>query len=129
MRSRPLLLPALLLALAAGCGTEKSAGPKEAGGNATGPATASGGDTVRVAMKDILFVPEKITARVGQTVRWTNEDDVAHTVKAEKGASFQSKQALSKGDTYEAKLTKAGTIAYVCTIHPSQRGTISVVAN
>ncbi len=78
-------------------------------------------------MKDILFVPENVTARVGQTVRWTNDDDVAHTVKAEKGADFESK-SLSKDDTYDAKLTKAGEIAYVCTIHPSQRGTISVVA-
>ena len=78
-------------------------------------------------MKDILFVPEKVTARVGQSVRWTNEDDVQHTVKASKGADFESK-TLSKGDTYEAKLSKTGTIDYVCTIHPSQRGTITVVA-
>jgi plastocyanin len=126
MRSRRLLLPPLLLVLAAGCGTEKSAGPKQAGGNVGDPATASGGKTVRVAMKDILFVPDTVTARVGQTVRWTNEDDIAHTVKAEKGATFESK-ALSKGDTYEAKLTKTGTIGYVCTIHPSQRGSIMVV--
>ena len=77
-------------------------------------------------MKDILFVPEKVTARVGQRVRWTNQDDVQHTVKATRGASFESKK-LSKGDTYEAKVTKTGTIDYVCTIHPSQRGTIDVV--
>ena len=126
MRSRTFALPALALALVAGCGTEKSHGPKEAGGNATGPPTASGGKTVRVSMKDILFVPDTVTARVGQTVRWTNRDDVTHTVKAEKGAKFAS-NALRKGDTYEAKVTKAGTIDYVCTIHPSQRGTITVV--
>lgn len=113
--------------LAAGCGTEKSAGPKDAGGNVNEPATASGGKTVQVKMKDILFVPDRITARVGQTVRWTNTDDLTHTVKAEKGATFASK-GLSKGDTYKAKLTKTGTISYVCTIHPSQRGTITVVA-
>ena len=113
--------------MVAGCGTEKSAGPKDAGGTAGDPATATGGKTVRVVMRDILFVPDAITARVGQTVRWTNEDDVAHTVKAKKGADFASKGPLSKGDTYEVKLTKAGTIGYVCTIHPSQRGTIAVV--
>ena len=62
---------------------------------------------------------------MGQTVRWTNSDDVAHTVKASSGADFESK-AISKGKTYEAKLTKAGTIDYVCTIHPSQTGTITV---
>jgi plastocyanin len=127
MRARRLLPALLCLALLAGCGTEKSAGPKDAGGNVGGPATATGGKTVRVTMRDILFVPDRITARVGQTVRWTNEDDVAHTVKAETGAKFASKGPLSKGDSYSVKLTKAGTIGYVCTIHPSQHGTITVV--
>ena len=106
--------------LAAGCGDEKEA-PDSGGAGATG------GDTVQVAMKDILFVPEKITARVGQTVVWTNQDDVEHDVTAKTGADFESK-ALSKGDTYEAKLTKAGSIDYLCTIHPSQRGQITVDA-
>ena len=64
---------------------------------------------------------------MGQTVVWTNQDDVDHDVTAKKGADFESK-TLSKGDTYKAKLTKTGTIDYVCTIHPSQRGTITVVA-
>jgi len=117
-----------LLALVAGCGgDETSAGSGTAGGSPSEPASASGGDTVQVAMKDILFVPDKITARVGQTVRWTNEDTVVHNVKADKGADFASK-SIPEGETYEAKLSKTGTIAYVCTIHPSQRGTISVVA-
>jgi len=115
------------VALLAGCGTEKSAGPKDAGGNTGGPPTATGDKTVHVVMRDILFVPDKITARVGQTVRWTNEDDVAHTVKAEKGAKFASKGPLSKGDTYAVKLHNPGTIGYICTIHPSQHGTITVV--
>jgi plastocyanin len=121
------LIAALLLVLAAGCGEKESAGSGTAGGTATEPASSSGGTTVEVDMKNILFVPEKITARVGQTVRWTNSDDVAHTVKAKKGADFESK-VISKGKTYKAKLTKTSTIDYVCTIHPSQTGTISVVA-
>ena len=119
------LIALLLLVLAAGCGEKESAGSGTAGGTATEPASASGGKTVEVDMKDILFVPEKITARVGQTVRWTNSDDVAHTVKAKKGADFESK-AISKGKTFSAKVTKAGTIDYVCTIHPSQTGSITV---
>jgi plastocyanin len=121
------LIALLLLVLAVGCGEKTSEGSGAAGGTATEPATASGGKVVPVKMKDILFAPDKITARVGQTVRWTNTDDVQHTVKAVKGADFNSK-TLSKGDTYEAKLTKTGRIDYVCTIHPSQRGTITVVA-
>ena len=123
MPSRSLAAVLLLVVLAAGCGEKEG----EGSGSTGDPGIASGGKVVPVAMKDILFVPEKVTARVGQSVRWTNEDDVEHTVKASKGADFESK-TLSKGDTYAAKLTKTGTIDYVCTIHPSQRGTITVVA-
>jgi len=127
MPSRPLIALLLLLVLASGCGEKKAAGGSgTAGGSATEAPAASGGKVVPVRMKDILFVPDRITARVGQTVRWTNDDDVAHTVKAKKGADFASK-SISKGETYEAKVSKAGTIDYVCTIHPSQRGTITVV--
>jgi len=121
VRSRPVLLLALSAALAAGCGGDDEASPAK---SADKP-SASGGDTVAVTMKDILFKPENVTARVGQTVRWTNEDSVDHTVKAGSGASFESK-SLSEGDTYEQKVTKPGKIAYVCTIHPSQKGSIDV---
>ena len=119
MRSRPLLLLALSAALAAGCGGDDEESP------AGTPAPAVAGDTVAVTMKDILFKPENVTARVGQTVRWKNEDSVAHNVKAESGASFMSK-SLSEGDTYAQKVTKPGRIDYVCTIHPSQKGSIDV---
>ena len=127
MPSRPLIAVLLLLVIATGCGEKQAAGGSgTAGGSASEAPAASGGKVVPVKMKDILFVPDKVSARVGQTVRWTNDDDIAHTVKAKKGADFASK-SISKGETYEAKVTKAGTIHYVCTIHPSQRGTIEVV--
>jgi plastocyanin len=126
VRARLLPLLAAVALLGAGCGKEESKGSGTAGGASKDAATASGGKTVAVKMKDILFVPEMVTARVGQTVRWTNEDSVAHTVKAEHGASFASK-ALSKGDTYEQKVTKPGRISYMCTIHPNQKGTIEVI--
>jgi plastocyanin len=127
MRVRLLPLVAVLALLAAGCGKKESQGSGTAGGSARDARTASGGQTVQVKMKDILFVPEMITARVGQTVRWTNQDPFAHTVKAVQGATFASR-AIDEGDTYEQKLTKPGRIAYVCTIHPNQKGTIEVVA-
>lgn len=120
LRRLPLLLAIAVLALSAGCGGDEESTPSE-------PAStlASGGDVVEVRMKDILFVPENVTATVGQTVRWTNDDAVAHNVKAEKGADFAS-DSLSKGETFEVKLDKAGRIPYVCTIHAGQKGSINV---
>jgi plastocyanin len=120
MHPRLLLLLALVAALAAGCG-----GDDEPASNEKPATTAPAGDTVAVTMKDTLFKPENVTVRSGQTVVWTNEDSIAHTVKAVAGASFESK-SISEGETYKQKLTTVGGIDYLCTIHPSQKGSIDV---
>ena len=82
-------------------------------------------DIVSVGMKDIKFVPEKITAKVGQKIVWTNMDDVPHNVTATDGAKFAS-DTLNKDATFQFTPTKAGTIRYVCTIHAGQKGEITV---
>ena len=41
-------------------------------------------------------------------------------------APTSSPRTLNDGDTFEYTPTKAGTIDYVCTIHPGQNGTITV---
>ena len=83
------------------------------------------GDIASVGMKDIKFVPEKISVDVGQKIVWTNNEDVPHNVTAREGADFAS-DTLQKDQTFEYTPTKAGTIAYVCTIHPGQNGSITV---
>jgi plastocyanin len=76
-------------------------------------------------MKDIQFKPENVTVKVGQTVTWTNDDPVAHTVTAKSGADFDS-GTVSPGGRFAFAAKKAGKISYVCTIHPNQKGTITV---
>ncbi len=82
-------------------------------------------DVVSVGIEDIEFVPASITAKVGQKIVWTNNEDVPHNVTATDGADFAS-ETLQKGQTFEYSPTKAGTIRYVCTIHPGQNGQIRV---
>jgi plastocyanin len=82
-------------------------------------------DVVSVGMKDIKFVPEKITAKVGQKIVWTNNEDVPHNVTATDGADFSS-DTLQKDDTFDYTPKTAGTIKYVCTIHTGQNGEIEV---
>ena len=120
-------------ALAAGCGSSSSsssntssapaAAPPATSSAAAAPAAAAG--TVAVSMKNIQFVPKSVTAKVGQTVKWTNDDSVDHNVTATSGETFKSK-TFGQGGTYSYKLDKAGTIKYVCTIHPGMDGTIIV---
>ena len=82
-------------------------------------------DVLRVSIKDIKFVPHDVVIRVGQKIRWANNDKIAHNVMATKGATFESDN-LDGGDTYSYTPKKTGTINYVCTIHSGQDGTIIV---
>lgn len=118
------LLPAG--ALVAGCGSDDD----DSGGGgaaASTPADTASGGGVAVKIKDIKFDPKSVTVKVGQTITWANEDGIAHNVTAEEGADFKSDN-LNKGDTFEFTPEAAGTIKYVCTIHPGQDGSITVTS-
>jgi plastocyanin len=89
------------------------------------PAPASAAGVVQVDIKDIKFAPATVTVKVGQTVKWTNSDPVAHTVTAKSGSDVDS-GTIAPNQTFETKFTKAGRVDYVCTIHPNQSGTVIV---
>jgi plastocyanin len=82
-------------------------------------------DVLRVSIKNIKFMPHDLVVRVGQKIRWANNDKVGHNVTATKGATFAS-DTLDTGDTFSYTPTKTGTINYVCTIHAGQDGKIIV---
>ena len=102
------------------------------------------GDTaaVEVSIAKDSFLPENaensydpmdLTVSVGTTVRWTNNDSVAHTVTS--GTSdgtigtsdgiFDS-SFMNSGDTFEYTFTEPGTYTYFCRPHPWMRGTVTV---
>jgi plastocyanin len=77
-------------------------------------------------MQNIAFNPTSVNAKVGDTVKWTNNDSVAHNVTYVSGPQFTSSSTFAGGGTFSLKLTKPGTIQYRCTIHPGMNGTIVV---
>jgi plastocyanin len=87
------------------------------------PQAASGGKIVDISISNFAFNPASVTVSTGDTVRWTNQDSTTHTVT---GSSFKS-GSLAQGDTYEFKFTEPGVYDYACSIHPSMKGTITVV--
>jgi plastocyanin len=89
---------------------------------AAAPAPAAGATTV--TMKNIQFDPATVDVKVGGTVKWVNEDTVEHDAVAD-GWQFKS-ELFGKGQTFEYKPTKAGSIHYVCTVHPGMEGTLNV---
>ena len=132
-RSLLTLLACLALTvLVAACGGDDE--EETAGGGATtteSPDTATtddgatSGDTVTIRMKDIQFQPDEVTVKVGQTVRWVNEDTVEHDAVDEEGGAFES-ELFGKDGSFEYTPEEAGEISYVCTVHPSMTGKLIV---
>jgi plastocyanin len=119
-----LLLLAVAALAVAGCGGgDDNESPTSNAAPATNT-TSGGGGTVTIDMKNIQFSPSSATVKVGQTVKWVNEDDVPHNVI---GGPLKSK-TFGKGGTYEFTPKKAETISYVCTIHPNMKATLTVAS-
>ena len=113
--------------IAAGCGGSASGSQSSP---ASQPATAAApppSGPVKIVMKTLAFEPAATHARVGQTVQWTNEDNVFHNVIYVNGPKFKSSPPhLRNGESYSIVPTQAGTINYFCSIHPWMKGSIVV---
>jgi plastocyanin len=86
-------------------------------------AGAANAETVKVTIKNIAFGPASVSARVGDTIEWTNDDIVGHTATArDKSFDFMMQPKKSARLT----LKKAGEFDYYCKLHPNMTGHISV---
>jgi plastocyanin len=108
---------------------------------------ASSGE--RVAMTDgLVFDPGTVAVAPGDTVQWTNEGDIPHTVTAYESrlpagarffasGGFETERAarndikgglIHTGETFEHVFEVAGSYAYFCVPHEGSRmiGTVRV---
>jgi plastocyanin len=132
-RISPLLFAVVAL-VAAGCGSSNNSSSSSSASSApattTGSTSTSGGTaapsgkTVTIDMKNIQFNPKDVTVKVGETVKWVNQDSVPHNVS---GGPLHS-PTFGNGGTFTYKATKAGKISYVCTIHPGMTATLNVTS-
>lgn len=89
-------------------------------------ASPAAAKTVSIDIKNFMFLPMTVTITEGDTVTWTNRDQIPHTV-AEKTKLFRS-AALDTGDSYSHAFDKAGTYDYFCTLHPQMLAHVVVTA-
>ena len=125
MRRIPLVLCAVVALAAAGCGSSSNSSSSSSSTSTPAASSSSSSGGVTVKMANIAFDPKDVTVKVGQKVTWTNDDSTDHNVTANSGADFKSKD-FGKGATFSFTPTKAGTIKYVCTIHPGMDATLTV---
>jgi plastocyanin len=100
--------------------TDTGAAPPAGGGN--------GAKTVEVDIPAIEFDPAEVTVKAGTTIKWTNSDDLPHTVTKTggPGPEFDSGNLDPGSGEFEQTFEEKGKIDYVCVIHPGQEGSITV---
>lgn len=79
---------------------------------------------VEIKIDNFSFTPASITVSRGTQVRWTNRDDIPHTVVGE-DKSFRSK-ALDTDQQFVYTFSKPGTYKYFCSLHPKMMATVVV---
>ncbi len=79
--------------------------------------------TVNVTIHAMAFDPRELTVDAGDTLVFENQDLVAHTV-TDKGG-FDS-GPIAPHATWKLTLDRPGTYPYVCTLHVTMSGTITV---
>jgi plastocyanin len=89
------------------------------------PAAANAADQT-VTMEGFAFAPPDVTVTAGSQVTWVNKDTVQHDAVAVDGAWRTPK--LGPNEQASVTFGSAGTYAYICSIHPGMRATVTVVA-
>ncbi|SEM18349.1 cupredoxin domain-containing protein [Streptacidiphilus jiangxiensis] len=129
-------LPAAVLILAAGgC---SSAAVQSTPTPATPPSTPSAPSspgppsarpsaaTAQIVIDNFAFSPANLTVHAGESITVVNHDSTTHTLTARPGSAFDTGPVNpGQSATFTAPATP-GTYPYVCTIHASMHGTLTV---
>ena len=84
-------------------------------------------------LTDTAFQPNRVNVKLGDSVRWANNDNTLHTViegdpkTGQITGGFASDIIGPKG-TFEHKFEKVGAFNYYCKLHPNMIGKVVVVS-
>lgn len=93
---------------------------------ASGPGAlaAAKGEAHVIKIESMQFVPNSVEVHVGDTVTWKNADPFPHTVVSS-GKGFASREIAADG-SWKFVARKKGSYPYICTLHPTMKGTLVV---
>ncbi len=80
-------------------------------------------EEIKVTIDNFTFTPAEVKVKVGDTVTWTNHDDIPHTVVS--AGKYRSKTMDTDG-TFSFTFASAGDYKYFCSLHPHMTGTVKV---
>ena len=120
--------------------TEQDTSPDTAAAATDAPATAAAAETpadaaqiaetpaaaeIPVDIRDFAYSPNPIEIAAGDTVTWTNQDEVPHTATGEDRDVLQS-GTIAPGASFSHVFPEAGEFGFFCEFHPNMTGTIVV---
>jgi len=79
-------------------------------------------DAIRVTIDQLVFSPDIITAKVGDTIEWINKDPIDHTATVKGDWEVM----IPAGQTVIQPLEKAEAVDFYCRFHPNMMGRIIV---
>ena len=82
------------------------------------------GETYQAAIDNFAFTPKELTVKPGTTIRWTNKDDIPHTVTSDSKV-FDS-PVLDSNQSFQFTFANAGRFTYFCKLHPHMTGVVMV---
>ena len=82
------------------------------------------GETIQAAIDNFAFTPKEMTVKAGTTVRWTNKDDIPHTVTSD--SNVFASPVLDSNQNFQFTFASAGKFAYFCRLHPKMTGEVVV---
>jgi plastocyanin len=88
-----------------------------------GTSVSARAETIQITMENLEISPTEVTAKVGDTIEWSNKDVFAHTATARNG-DWDVMLQPKKSGTLTVK--KAGTVEYYCRFHPNMKATLNV---
>ncbi len=88
------------------------------------PAKAATGETAAAAIDNFAFTPKELKIKAGTTVRWTNKDDIPHTVTSDERVFVSP--VLDSNQTFQFTFADAGKFPYFCKLHPKMTGEVVV---
>ena len=85
-------------------------------------------DNYDISITDgMVFNPDDLTINIGDTVTWTNDDNMDHTATSTSGPISFDSGNMASGATWSFTFTEAGTYDYKCSYHNSMTASITVV--
>lgn len=93
-------------------------------------ATVGGARTVRVRIEDDRFRPANVSVSAGQTVRWVNADDSAHTVTSTPSSDFRFRSGkIPSGEVFEQTFEEIGVFRFRGDVGPQMSGKVTVLSD